>query len=227
MDDDYKKQIIEALIFASDVPISNNKIASIIEDDLTPGQVNKIVEELNSEYANQKRAYCIIEIAGGFQINTRKDLAPWIKKLFKGRLKTRLSQAGLESLAIITFKQPISRTEVDAIRGVNSIGVLKNLLERNLIAIAGRSKGPGKPLLYGTTREFLQYLGLNDIEALPKPREIAELMGKLEKGDGIAENIIEALSKIDNSEEVLQEIANNGNNNHSESMADDLENDET
>ena len=200
MDHAFQKQIVEALIFASDVPISAKKIADF-EEELDSRQIKKIIEELNSDYQKSKRAFFIANIAGGFQLNTRKDFTPWLKKLFKGRLRTRLSQASLESLAIITFKQPISRVEVDAIRGVNSGGVIKNLLERNLVCIAGRSDGQGKPLLYGTTKEFLRYFGINDITDLPKPKEIEEIMGKLDQEEGISESIIETLTEMESSEE--------------------------
>ncbi|RMF67684.1 MAG: SMC-Scp complex subunit ScpB [Calditrichaeota bacterium] len=190
------KQAVEALIFASDVPLSEQKIAKIVED-LTPSQVSKLVDELNADYREQGRAFFITKVAGGFQFNTQKDVAPWVKKLYKGRLRPRLSQASLESLAIIAFKQPISRVEIDTIRGVNSGGVLKNLLERNLIAIAGRADAPGRPLLYGTTSEFLRYLGINHISELPKPREIEEIMGKMDASGEVTENIIEALTEIE------------------------------
>jgi len=200
MDHDFQKQIVEALIFASDVPISAKKVADF-EEALDTRKIKKIVEELNSDYQKSKRAFFIANVAGGFQLNTRKDFTPWLKKLFKGRLRTRLSQASLESLAIIAFKQPLSRVEVDAIRGVNSSGVVKNLLERNLICIAGRSDGPGKPLLYGTTKEFLRYFGINDIADLPKPKEIEEIMGNLDQEEGISESILETLTKMEPSEE--------------------------
>ncbi|MFQ5677445.1 MAG: SMC-Scp complex subunit ScpB, partial [bacterium] len=108
----------------------------------------------------------------------------------------------------ITFRQPASRQEVDAIRGVNSGGVIKNLLERNLICIAGRSDGPGKPLLYGTTKEFLRYFGINDISELPKPKEIEEIMGKLESREGIQESLIDALTATD--EETGENDGTNG-----------------
>ncbi|TDI87089.1 MAG: SMC-Scp complex subunit ScpB [Caldithrix sp.] len=200
MDHAFQKQIVEALIFASDVPISAKKIADL-EEELDSRKIKKIVEELNSDYQKSKRAFFIVNVAGGFQLNTRKDFTPWLKKLFKGRLRTRLSQASLESLAIITFKQPLSRVEVDAIRGVNSGGVIKNLLERNLVCIAGRSEGPGKPLLYGTTKEFLRYFGINDIADLPKPKEIDEIMGKLDQEEGISESIIETLTETESFED--------------------------
>lgn len=204
MNHEYQKQIVEGLIFASDVPISENKIASIVEE-LTPKQVSGIIEELNAEYSKNSRAVFITRIAGGFQLNTREDLSPWIKQLYKGRMRPRLSQASLESLAIVAFRQPVSRVEIDAIRGVNSGGVIKNLLERNLISIAGRADGPGKPLIYGTTREFLRYIGINDISELPKPREIEEIMGKLDASEEITENIIEALADLDEVEENHQD----------------------
>jgi len=200
MDHAFQKQIVEALIFASDVPISAKKIADL-EEELDSRKIKKIVEGLNSDYQKSKRAFFIANVAGGFQLNTRKDFTPWLKKLFKGRLRTRLSQASLESLAIITFKQPLSRVEVDAIRGVNSGGVIKNLLERNLVCIAGRSEGPGKPLLYGTTKEFLRYFGINDIADLPKPKEIDEIMGKLDQEEGISESIIETLTETESFED--------------------------
>jgi segregation and condensation protein B len=193
MDNGKLKQIVEALILASDVPLSENKIAGLVE--ATPSQVKEMVDTLNAEYAASNRAFFITRVAGGYQINTHKDLAPWIKKLFKGRAKPKLSQAGLEALAIIAFRQPISRTEIDAIRGVHSGGVLKNLLERNLIAIAGRSDEVGRPLLYGTTTEFLRYFGINDISELPKPKEIEEIMGKLDGSQEISAEILAALAE--------------------------------
>jgi len=200
MDYELQKQVVEALIFATDVPISESKVSSILEE-ITPAQAKKIVEELNSEYSQFNRSFFITRVAGGFQFNTRKDLSQWIKKLYRGKAKPRLSQAGLETLAIISFRQPISRVEVDAIRGVHSGGVIKNLLERNLVAIAGRAEGAGKPLLYGTTKEFLRYLGINDVSELPKPKEIEEIMGKLREGDEGAQTLIDALAAVEEDDE--------------------------
>lgn len=208
MDHAFQKQIVESLILASDVPIPDSKIASIVEE-LTPKAVKDIVDELNAEYSEQKRSFFITRVAGGFQFNTRKDVSPWLKQLFKGRMRPRLSQASLESLAIIAFRQPISRVEIDTIRGVNSGGVLKNLLERNLISISGRADTAGKPLLYGTTREFLRYLGINDISELPKPREIEEIMGKLDASDEVTENILAALTDLETDDLEEAESENN------------------
>ena len=204
MDEAFKRQVVEALIFASDTPLPESKIASYVED-LTSRGVRDLVKEINTEYSKSNRAFRIAKIAGGYQLNTQKQFAPWIKKIFKGRTKQRLSQAGLESLAIVAFKQPISRTEIDAIRGVNSGGVLKNLLERNFVAIAGRSTAVGKPLIYGTTSEFLRYFGVNDISDLPKPKEIEEIMGKMDGSEAISQEVRDVLTSPDEEDAPVEE----------------------
>jgi len=175
---DYKniKQIIEALLFASDIPLSTNKILSVV-DDIKADDVNRAIDELNREYENSERTFRIREIGGGHQLITEAKYAKFIKNLYKGRAKPHLSQAAYEALSIIAFKQPLSRPEIDQIRGVNSDGVVKTLLERNLITITGRSENVGHALLYGTTPEFLRYFGINDVSDLPKPRELEELLG--------------------------------------------------
>ena len=169
------KQIVEALIFASDIPITIEQIKGFIEET-TPAQVRKAIEELNVEYKQSNRAFQIIPVAGGVQMVTRKSYAQWVKRLFKKRMKTKLSQAALETLSVVAFKQPVAKSEIAGIRGVNCDGVMKTLLERNLITISGRGEGPGRPLLYQTTKEFLRYFGVNDITDLPKPRELEELL---------------------------------------------------
>ncbi len=170
------KKIVEALIFASDSPLSENRIKNVIAE-LDFVHIHEIVDELNTKYDYQGHAFKIDRLAGGYQFVTRPEYANYIKQYYKGRSKSRLSRAALETLAIIAFKQPISRPEIDSIRGVNSDGVVKNLLERNLIHISGRSETIGRALLYSTTPEFLQYFGVNEISDLPKPREIEELLG--------------------------------------------------
>jgi segregation and condensation protein B len=162
------------LIFASDVPISADQIKTLVED-VRPEDIQKTVEELNLEYRNTNRTFHIVRIAGGYQLVTHESYAPWVKKLFQGRIKTKLSQAAMETLSIIAFRQPVSKTEMEAVRGVNCDGVVRTLLERKLVTISGRGEGPGKPLMYNTTREFLRCFGINDIADLPKPREIEEL----------------------------------------------------
>lgn len=182
------KSIVEALIFAAEKPISASSLAGYFED-LNGFAIEEVVALLNDEYIQTGRAFQIVQVAGGYQINTRPEFAGWIKKMYAGKAPTKLTQASLEALAIIAFNQPISKTEVSAIRGVNSDGVIKNLLERRLIQISGRGEGVGRPLLYTTTPEFLQYFGINEIEDLPKPREIEELFGESK----FADQIIEAL----------------------------------
>jgi segregation and condensation protein B len=123
----------------------------------------------------------IIEVAGGFQIVSKEDYASYVQKLYKGRQASRLTQRALETLAIIAYKQPITKHEIENIRGVNVDGVVKTLLERNLVTIEGRQKAPGNPLLYGTTKYFLEYFGLKSLEALPKLKEIDELLKEDDK----------------------------------------------
>lgn len=207
------KRIVEALIFASDSPINESHIKNIIEE-LSISQIQKIVEELNAEYEEQQNAFQIARIGGGFQFVTRPQFSKYIKKYYKGRSKSRLSRAGLESLSIIAFKQPISRPEIDAIRGVNSDGVVRTLLERNLIYISGRSENLGRPLLYSTSSEFLKYFGINDISELPKPKEIEDLLGSTQEelpfvNEELEEKIAEKISTLDEDEknELNPEVA--------------------
>ncbi|MBN2012928.1 SMC-Scp complex subunit ScpB [candidate division KSB1 bacterium] len=175
MDYTYIKQIIEAIIFASDTPLTQNKILGIIED-IKADDVLKAIDQLNADYESTGRTFRISKIGGGYQLVTLAEFSRYIKKMYRGKAKPRLSQAALEALAIVAFKQPISRPDIDQIRGVNSDGVVKTLLERNLVTIAGRAEGAGRPLLYGTTAEFLRYFGVNEITDLPKPKEIDELL---------------------------------------------------
>ncbi len=134
------------------------------------------VEQLNAELEETTRPYRIVEIAGGYQFATRSEYAEYVSRLFKEKSRRRLSGASLESLAIIAYKQPVSKQDVENIRGVNCDEVLKSLLEKNLITITGRSESVGRPLLYGTTTEFLRHFGLHSVSDLPKPRELEELM---------------------------------------------------
>ncbi|MGH7450294.1 MAG: SMC-Scp complex subunit ScpB [bacterium] len=192
MDTQELKRIVEALIFAADGPLSTERILETL-DPQNGFELNAVIDELNREYENSGRAFTIRQVAGGYQIVTQPNYANWIKKLYLGRQKTRLSQAALETLALIAFKQPISRVEIAQIRGVNSDGVIGTLLERKLITISGRAEAVGRPLLYSTTPDFLKYFGLNDLADLPKPREIEELFGK----EGMPEELLHALSQED------------------------------
>ena len=171
-----KIQIVEALLFASDAPISAKKLREIVPEAGTETSIKKLINQIDEKYEKQNSPYKIIELAGGYQIATRDEFASWISKLYKSRSKSKLTRKGLETLAIIAYKQPITKVEVEKIRGVNTDGVIRTLNERNLITIKGREKAPGNPLLYGTTDYFLEYFGLNEIKDLPKLKEIDELL---------------------------------------------------
>ncbi len=211
MDVSQLKPVVEAIIFASDGPVTPRMLKNYIEE-ANGVDFEQVIEALNHDYHNSGRAIQIVKVAGGYQMTTRPEFAAWIKKMYMGRTSNRLSRAALETLAIIAFKQPISKAEVAAIRGVNSDGVIKNLLERRLITISGRGEGLGRPLLYSTTPEFLQYFGINDISDLPKPREIEELFGEGKYVD----QIIEALSSGDASEDESQEDSHQDANQQSD-----------
>jgi len=174
------KQIVEALLFASDAPLTAKKIKEIIEDITVP-QIKKQIAGLNERYEKNNSPLMIIEIAEGFQIATRKEFSSWIGKLYQTRNTQRLTKQALETLAIIAYKQPITKIEVESIRGVNSDSVTRTLIERNLITVVGREKAPGTPLLYGTTKFFMEYFGLSSLDHLPKLKEIDELLKSDEK----------------------------------------------
>lgn len=167
MSEDNLKAVIEALLFASERPLLLEQIKTVL-DNLETDEIRRIIEELKVEYEKSNRGMRITEIAGGFQMVTTSGLAPFIKKLYKGRLVERLSKPALETLAIIAYKQPVTRLQIESIRNVNADGVVKNLLDKNLIRISGRKKAPGRPYVFGTTRQFLEYFGLKSLEELPK-----------------------------------------------------------
>lgn len=159
--------VVEALLFASDTPVEAARIQEVL--DLESAAVaRELVESLRARLDGEGRALQVVEVGGGFRLVTRPELAPWLVKLARSRTRSRLSRPSLETLAIIGYRQPVSRPEVDAIRGVNSEAVLDNLLERRMIRIAGRKESPGRPFLYETTREFLVAFGLRDVADLPK-----------------------------------------------------------
>ncbi len=159
--------VLEALLFASDTPIEIDRIQEVLELE-SPAAARELVDTLARRFEAEGRALHIIEAGGGFRLVTRPEVAPWLVKLQRSKTKSRLSRPALETLAIIAYRQPVSRPEVDGIRGVNSEGVLDNLLDRRMIRIAGRKDSPGRPFLYETTREFLVAFGLRDPSDLPK-----------------------------------------------------------
>jgi segregation and condensation protein B len=160
------KREFEALLFATDGPLTTARLKKIFPET-GAAEFKALVQELAAEYDAVGHAFTIVEFGGGWQIATRPDYAPLVERLFSTRRFTRLSRAGLEVLAIIAYRQPLTRLEVEEIRGVNSSAALSTLQERNLINVMGRSEAVGHPLLYGTTREFLNHLGLAGIGQLP------------------------------------------------------------
>jgi len=174
MEENNLKSAVEALIFASEKPITIEQIKKVL-GDLDTLSVNKIIAELKNDYQAQNRGLRIVEIAGGFQMSTCSDFAPFLKKLFKNRYSDKLSKPALESLAIIAYKQPLTRAEIESLRNVNVDGVMKSLTDKNLIRICGRKKIPGRPFVYGTTREFLEHFGLKSLADLPKMEDFTVL----------------------------------------------------
>lgn len=173
MDRESSKKIIEALLFACDRPLILTEITEVL-GELSQEEVKNLILELKNEYESAGRAFQISEIAQGFQLTTDPSYATWLKKLYKIHHKERLTMPSLETLAIVAYKQPITRTEIELIRGVNVDGVINTLLERNLIKIVGRKEVPGRPFVYGTTREFLEFFGLRSLEDLPKLEEFVQ-----------------------------------------------------
>ncbi|RMH65467.1 MAG: SMC-Scp complex subunit ScpB [Calditrichaeota bacterium] len=170
------EQIIEALIFAHDGPLSAKKIKEILPELESEKNIKKIIRAIDDRYEKNNSPIKIIELAGGFQMVTREPFASWISQLYKSRSRSRLTRKGLETLAIIAYRQPITKVEVEEIRGVSADGVIRTLIERNLITVKGRRKAPGNPLEYGTTTYFLEYFGLKSLKDLPSLKEIDELL---------------------------------------------------
>ena len=166
------RSIIESLLFISGEPISFERIISVL-DGIERKLVREVLAELKEEYERENRGIRLVEVAGGYQLETPKENAEYIARLIKTR-PIRLSRPALETLAIVAYRQPITRQEVDKIRGVDSSGVLKTLLEYGFIQIAGRKDVPGKPLIYTTTKRFLEFFRLKDLSELPSPEEFVE-----------------------------------------------------
>lgn len=166
-------KIIEALLFASSEPLTQSRVNLVFIDDAP--FLSDLIPLLTEQFEKEQRPLEIQEVAGGYQITTKPEFETWVRRVLNKSGKLTLSQAALETLAIIAYKQPVSRVEIEAIRGVDSSGVLKTILDRSLIKIKGRDEGPGRPLLYATTETFLEHFGLNRISDMPKLKEINEL----------------------------------------------------
>ena len=162
------KKIIEALLFVSDKPLLNREIKAVIKEDLPENvKLEDIMTELQQEYVQLNRAYELKFVADGWTFATKPEYSPWIKKLLKEKTILKLSPSAMEVLAIIAYKQPITRAEIDNVRGVDSGGVIDTLTDRKFIKIVGRKETLGRPLLYGTTQEFLRHFGLSHLSELP------------------------------------------------------------
>jgi len=176
MEDSEKQHIVEALILGSPDPISAQRVAAVIPY-CKPGHVPKVVEALNSEYAEQGRAFEIHQVAGGYQMRTLPAYANYLGQIQPQR-PLRLSKAALETLAIVAYRQPVTRADIEDIRGVDAGAVVRSLLERKLLKLAGHKEVPGRPMLYATSRRFLEVFSLERIEDLPSLRQIEELVPK-------------------------------------------------
>ncbi|MDW7651980.1 MAG: SMC-Scp complex subunit ScpB [Bacillota bacterium] len=161
------KPLVEALLFLTEEPLPPDKIADITGEAVQ--EVRRVIKELQQEYDSAEHGLQVMEIAKGYQFGTKPELAPVVEKLFKGEKSYTLSQAALETLAIIAYRQPVTRVDMEQIRGVKVDGVVETLLKRRFIRTVGRKDAPGRPILYGTTREFLKYFGLKDLGELPPP----------------------------------------------------------
>jgi segregation and condensation protein B len=171
------KRTIEALLFAAGAPITVAQIVETIED-LDTRTAKGLLKDLQKEYDRQERGFQLVEVQKGYQLATRQTYSESVQKLFTKQIASRLSPAALEGLAIVAYHQPVTRAEVEDIRGVNSDSVLNSLIERRLITISGRRDVPGRPLLYSTTDKFLEHFGLRDVADLPSLDELGEMFAR-------------------------------------------------
>lgn len=169
--------IVLALLFAADEPLSARKIAATVED-VTTADVKQAIDTWNARADQESWSIAIEQVAGGYRLATRPEYAAYVTRLYQGRRRFRLSRAGLETLAIIAYKQPITRAEIESIRGVGAGSVVANLMERSLVEITGKAKVLGAPFLYGTTPAFLEYLGLNSLKDLPSMEDLEALLAR-------------------------------------------------
>lgn len=188
MSEDNVKSVIEALLFASEKPLLVEQVKEVL-GHLEMEEIKRLLGELSAEYQEAGRGMRIVEVAGGFQMVTASDFAPFLRKLYKQRKSERLSKSALETLAIVAYKQPVTRHEIGSIRSVNVDNMVKSLLDKGLIRVSGRKKTPGRPFVYATTRLFMEYFGLKSLAELPKFEEFASFaQNKEAEIEAIAEN---------------------------------------
>jgi segregation and condensation protein B len=187
MEQEQSKRIIEALLFAAEKPLTIAQIKEVLEE-VDVQAIKAEIARLRGEYTDSGRSFNITELAGGYQVATDPQYAPWLKKLYRKSRKEKLSQPSLETLAIVSYRQPITRIEIEDIRGVNVEGILKTLLEKSLIRISGHKDIAGRPFLYSTSKFFLEFFGLQSLAELPKLEEFGELdQSRIQ--DNVQENI--------------------------------------
>jgi len=196
------KKIVEVLIFSSDRPLSLKQMKDIINEEkqetgLTSDirNIEKAVNELQEKYSSGEYSFSLVRVAGAYRFATRRNFAVWLAKLNKEKLKRKLSQSALETLAIIAYRQPITKSEIEAVRGVNVDYIIGALLEKDLITIRGRAEVVGRPMLYGTTDTLLEYFGINSIEDLPPLKAIEEII-KAGPPEGVSQSDIDFFEEI-------------------------------
>ena len=166
--------VLEALLFVSVEPVPVSRLATAV-GTVSKAEIEQALKRLEQDLGQDERGIQLVKLAGGYRLVTKAEYAPWLKRLDKAKAAQKLSRSALESLAIIAYKQPLVRAEIEEIRGVETSGVLRTLLERKLVRIVGRKEVPGRPIMYGTTKFFLEHFGLEDITQLPPLREFKEL----------------------------------------------------
>ncbi len=182
------KNIIESLLFVAEDPLTIDSIKKVL-DSTDSNEIRNVLNELSSEYEARKGGFFLREVAGGYQIRTRPEYSQWIKRLLRPN-PLRLSNAALETLAIVAYKQPVIRSDIEHLRGVDCGGILRMLLERKLVRVVGRKEIPGRPIIYTTTKKFLELFELKDLKDLPSPKEIEEL------GNSSSETLADTASDI-------------------------------
>jgi len=182
------KNIIESLLFVAEDPLTIDSIKKVL-DSTDSNAIRNVLNELSSEYEARKGGFFLREVAGGYQIRTRPEYSQWIRRLLRPN-PLRLSNAALETLAIVAYKQPVIRSDIEHLRGVDCGGILRMLLERRLIRVVGRKEIPGRPIIYTTTKKFLELFELKDLKDLPSPKEIEDL------GDSSSESFLHTAPEI-------------------------------
>ena len=197
------KSILESLLFVADGPLTVQRLTEVI-DGAGKDEIRSVLEELDNELQNNRRGIRLVEVAGGYQLRTAKVNADWVKKFLGGR-PARMGRATLETLAIVAYRQPITKAEIEAIRGVDVDGVITTLLERNLVRAVARKDVPGRPFLYGTTPEFLELFNLKDLAQLPTLKEMEEMTLPAIPGEEVPSNQLQAVQPGED-EKQIQEV---------------------